>query len=78
MTEGRTAPGGPTVQRMLVGAQLRRLRTEMGLSREEAGEAHLFRVDVHEVVHTRVGDPADHLVIELWQQGRGVRRLRRR
>ena len=45
---------------------------------EEAGEAHLFRVDVHEVVHTRVGDPADHLVIELWQQGRGVRRLRRR
>jgi transcriptional regulator with XRE-family HTH domain len=33
-------PGsGPTVRRMLVGAQLRRLRTEQGLSREEAGEA---------------------------------------
>ena len=45
---------------------------------DQAGEAHLFRVDVHEVVHTRVGDPADHLVIELWQQGRCVRRLRRR
>ena len=38
MTE--VQPGsGPTVRRMLVGAQLRRLRTEQGLSREEAGEA---------------------------------------
>jgi Pyridoxamine 5'-phosphate oxidase len=41
-------------------------------------ESHLFRVDVTEVVHTRVGDPADHLVIELWQPGRGVRRMQRR
>ena len=33
-------PGdGPTVRRMLVGAQLRRLRTEAGLSPEQAGEA---------------------------------------
>jgi transcriptional regulator with XRE-family HTH domain len=31
--------GGPTVRRMLVGAQLRRLRTEKGISREQAGEA---------------------------------------
>jgi transcriptional regulator with XRE-family HTH domain len=31
--------GGPTVRRMLLGAQLRRLRTEAGLSREDAGEA---------------------------------------
>jgi hypothetical protein len=31
--------GGPTVRRMLVGAQLRRLRTERGIPREEAGEA---------------------------------------
>ena len=31
--------GGPTVQRMLVGAQLRRLRTERGISREQAAEA---------------------------------------
>ena len=31
--------GGPTVRRMLLGAQLRRLRTEAGLSREEAGAA---------------------------------------
>jgi hypothetical protein len=30
--------GGPTVRRMLLGAQLRRLRTEAGVSREDAGE----------------------------------------
>jgi Helix-turn-helix domain len=31
--------GGPTVRRMLLGAQLRRLRTEAGVSRQDAGEA---------------------------------------
>jgi hypothetical protein len=45
---------------------------------DDAGTAHLFRVDLTEVVLTRVGDPADHLVIELWQPGRAVRRLQRR
>ena len=44
----------------------------------QPGESHLFRVDLTEVVHTRVGDPADHLVIELWRPGRGVRRMQRR
>jgi transcriptional regulator with XRE-family HTH domain len=40
VTEAQPAPGGgPTVRRMLVGARLRRLRTEKGLSREQAGEA---------------------------------------
>jgi hypothetical protein len=52
-----------------------RLR-ELGAG-QDAGSAHLFRVEVTEVVHTRVGDPADHLVIEVWQEGRGLRRLRR-
>jgi hypothetical protein len=31
--------GGPTVRRMLVGAQLRRLRTDKEITREQAGEA---------------------------------------
>ncbi len=39
MTEVQSERAGPTVRRMLVGAKLRRLRTDMGLSREEAGEA---------------------------------------
>jgi len=34
MTESQSEFGGPTVRRMLVGAQLRRLRTELGISRE--------------------------------------------
>jgi hypothetical protein len=31
--------GGPTVRRMLIGSQLRRLRVEAGITREQAGEA---------------------------------------
>jgi hypothetical protein len=45
---------------------------------EASGEpSHLFRVDIDEVVWTRVGSPADHLVIELWRPGAGLRRFRR-
>jgi transcriptional regulator with XRE-family HTH domain len=56
MTESRTAPGGPTVQRMLVGAQLRRLRTEMGLTREEAGEAiRASEWKIHRLENGQVG-----------------------
>jgi hypothetical protein len=44
---------------------------------EGGGGAHLFRVDLTEVVHTRVGEPADHLVIEVWGEGTGLRRLKR-
>jgi hypothetical protein len=39
---------------------------------------HLFRLDVTEVVLTRVGDPPDHLVIEVWREGEGLRRVQRR
>ena len=39
---------------------------------------HLFRADVTEIVHTRLGSPADHLVVESWHEGRGVRRVERR
>lgn len=41
------------------------------------GPFHLFRLDVAEVVLTKVGEPADHLVIEHWQAGSGLRRFRR-
>jgi len=39
--------------------------------------SHLFRVEVGEVVTTRVGEPADHLVIELWRAGHGLKRMTR-
>jgi hypothetical protein len=45
---------------------------------DDADSAHLFRVDITELVHIRVGDPADHLVIDLWQEGKGLRSMQRR
>jgi transcriptional regulator with XRE-family HTH domain len=48
--------GGPTVRRMLVGAQLRRLRTDMGLSREEAAEAiRASEWKIHRLENGQVG-----------------------
>jgi hypothetical protein len=38
---------------------------------------HVFRADIEEVVWTRVGNPADHLVIDLWRAGEGLRRFTR-
>jgi Pyridoxamine 5'-phosphate oxidase len=43
----------------------------------EQGKYHRFVADISEAVVTRMGDPADHLVIELWREGEGVRRMRR-
>jgi hypothetical protein len=40
-------------------------------------ESQFFRVDITEVVHTRVGDPADHLVIDFWREGEGLRSIKR-
>lgn len=45
---------------------------------ERREEDHRFRVDITEVVLTRVSEPADHLVIESWHPGRGLERRRRR
>jgi hypothetical protein len=39
--------------------------------------SHLFQVDITEVVLTRVGSPADHLVIEAWHPDRGFETRRR-
>jgi hypothetical protein len=42
------------------------------------GPFHLFQVDVTEVVTVRMGDPADHILIESWHEGRGLQRVERR
>ena len=57
MTQDRPGPGsGPTARRMLVGAQLRRLRTDMGLSREEAAEAiRASEWKIHRLENGQVG-----------------------
>jgi hypothetical protein len=40
-------------------------------------ESHSFRCDVTELVVVRLGEPADHIVIESWHEGRGLSRLTR-
>ncbi len=60
--------GGPTVLRMLLGAQLRRLREARGISREDAGyEIRASRSKISRLEHGRVGfkerDVADLLVL---------------
>ena len=44
----------------------------------EPGVHAQFRADLAEVVLTHLGDPADHLVVEFWREGEGVRRVERR
>jgi DNA-binding XRE family transcriptional regulator len=57
VTQDRPGPGsGPTARRMLVGAQLRRLRTEAGVTREEAGEAiRASEWKIHRLENGQVG-----------------------
>lgn len=43
----------------------------------EAPSGHVFRIDVTEVMVLKLGDPADHLVIESWHEGRGLQRIER-
>jgi hypothetical protein len=46
---------------------------------ESSGEpSNRFRIEISEVVLTYVGRSADHLVIESWSHGRGLRRHERR
>jgi hypothetical protein len=54
----------------------------VGANEDATGQAppeafHLFRIDVEEIVLTRIGDPADHLLIESWRRGRGTRSVKR-
>ena len=71
MTESRAqAGGGPTVQRMLVGSKLRRLRTDMGLSREEAAQAiRASEWKIHRLENGQVGFKERDLVDLLARYG---------
>jgi hypothetical protein len=52
-------------------------RDALATSGPTPDESHVFRVDIDEVVTTRVGAPADHLVIQLWRDGEGLKRITR-
>jgi hypothetical protein len=43
----------------------------------EGRKSHRFRADITELVVVRLGEPADHIVIESWHAGRGVKSVRR-
>jgi hypothetical protein len=56
MTELQSGWAGPTVRRMLVGAKLRRLRTDLGLSRKQAAEAiRASEWKIHRLENGQVG-----------------------
>jgi hypothetical protein len=44
----------------------------------DSADSHRFRIEITEVVLTKVGTPVDHLLIESRHPGRGVRRIERR
>ncbi len=56
MTEAQSDRPGPTIRRMLVGAQLRRLRTGVGLTREAAAKAiRASEWKIHRLENGQVG-----------------------
>jgi len=47
------------------------------MGQADSGESHLFRAELHEVSTVRLGEPADHLVIDSWREGEEPKRIRR-
>ena len=54
-----------------------RRTAETSEAEPSAGRSHRFRLDVSELVVVHLGDPADHLLIESWHEGRGLSTQRR-
>jgi pyridoxamine 5'-phosphate oxidase-like protein len=67
---------GPS--RWLGDAKIAGRAVEVAAPADEDEPAHRFKLDITEVVLTRVGRPEDHLVIESWHEGRGLERIERR
>ena len=45
---------------------------------EDSDAGHRFKIDIDEIALTRVGTPADHLLIETWRQSSGVTSVKRK
>jgi hypothetical protein len=43
----------------------------------QSGPSHLFRAELSEVSTVRLGEPADHLLIDSWREGEEPRRIKR-
>lgn len=49
-----------------------------GLAHEILGQDHhVFHIDVKEIVLISIGEPSDHLLIETWNEGRGLKSTKR-
>jgi hypothetical protein len=53
------------------------VKSDLSSEGTPSGPYHLFRCDIAELVVVRLGEPADHLVIESWHEGRGLSSIRR-
>ena len=71
---GSVDPPGWTGDAKVAG---RFVEEEVERADEDAEPSHRFRADIAELVVVRLGDRADHLVIESWHEGRGVEAIRR-
>jgi hypothetical protein len=59
-------------------AKLAGRAVEVAAPQHSTEPSNRFRIEITEVVLTRVGQPADHLVIESWHEDRGLERRERR
>ena len=55
----------------------RRAEIFAAMGQTDPGEAHMFRAELSEVSTVRLGEPADHLVIDSWREGEEPRRIKR-
>jgi hypothetical protein len=63
------------VEELPEGARRKEIFAAMG-SADSAG-AHLFRAELTEVSTVRLGEPADHLLIDSWREGEEPKQIRR-
>ena len=71
------APGGWPGDAKLAG-RLVEVEDESEMHRLQGQSGSLFRLDITEVSKTTLGTPADHLLIETWSPGRGLRSIKRK
>ena len=55
----------------------RRAEVFRAMGSPDQGGAHLFRAELTEVSTVRLGEPADHLVIDSWREGEEPKRIKR-
>ena len=55
----------------------RRAEIFAAMGQSDPGTAHMFRAELNEVSAVRLGEPADHLVIDSWREGEEPKRIKR-